>query len=79
MTNYNIPIFSVDELLTFGNVKIAMNNKEILYILSTPITQTDTCVTFLTKPVKFGNVMDKIKFDKIPKCQNDLFAFKDEL
>lgn len=78
LMNYKIPIFSVDELLTFGNVKIVTNSKEILYILSIPITQNDICETYLAKPVKFGNLIDKIEFDKILNCNNVLFAIKDK-
>lgn len=78
LTNYNIPIFNVDELLTFGNVKIVTNNKEILYILSIPITHTDNCETYLAKPVKCGNLIDKIEFDKILKCKDVLFAIKEK-
>ena len=53
-----------------------MNNKEILYILSILITQTDTCEPYLIKPVKYGNVIDKIEFDKMLKCQNDFLLLK---
>lgn len=76
LTNYNIPLFNVDELLTFGNVKIVTDSKEILYILSIPITQKDICKTYLAKPVKLGNLIDKIEFDKILSCNNELFAIK---
>lgn len=76
LENYNIQIFNVDELLTFGNVKIVTNSKEILYILSIPITQKDICKTYLAKPVKLGNLIDKIEFDKILNCNNELFAIK---
>lgn len=76
LRSYNIPTFSVDELLTFGSVKIVTNNKEILYILSIPITQKDLCETYLVKPVKFNNLVDKIEFDKILNCNNVLFGIK---
>ena len=77
LNTYNIPLFSVDELLSFGNVKMVTNNKEILYILSIPITQNDICKTYLIKPVKVGHLIDKIEFDKILICNNILFAIKD--
>lgn len=76
LENYNIPIFNIDELLSFSSVKIVTNNKEILYILSIPITQNDICKTFLAKPVKNGNLIDKIEYDKILDCNDNLFAIK---
>lgn len=77
LTTYNIPLFSIDELLSFGNVKIVTNSKEILYILSIPITENKVCKMFLAKPVKIGYFVDKIEFNKILNCNNVLFAIKD--
>lgn len=76
LNNYGIPIYSIDELLTFGTVKIVTNNNEILYILSIPITQNDYCETYLVKAVKYKNLIDKIDYNNILKCNNELFAIK---
>lgn len=78
LQNYNIPVYNIDELLSFGTVKIVTNSKEILYILTIPITQTDTCKTYLAKPVKYGNVIDKIEYNHLLECNHDLFAMKNQ-
>lgn len=53
---YNIPTYSIDELLTFGSVKIVTNKREILYILSIPVTQEEVCKVYFIKPIKTGDV-----------------------
>lgn len=76
LKGYNIPVYNIDELLSFGTVKIVSNNKEILYILTIPITQTDICKTYLAKPVKYRNVIDKVEYNHLLQCNHDLFAIK---
>lgn len=74
LKNYNIPVYSIDELLSFGSVKIVTNNKVFLYILSIPITRNDICKVYLAKAIKKGNLIDKIEYNKILECNNELFA-----
>ncbi|XP_075157849.1 uncharacterized protein LOC142231114 [Haematobia irritans] len=75
---YDIPVYNIEELLSFASVKIVTNKKEILYILSIPITLKDACKTFLVKAIKYGNVIDKIEHDNILECQNQLFGIKNQ-
>lgn len=76
--NYNIPVYNIEELLTFGSVKIVTNKKEILYILSIPITMKDVCNVYLAKAVKSRNLIDKIEYQNILQCNNSIFAIKDK-
>lgn len=78
LKNYNIPTFNVDELLSFADVKIVTNNKDILYILSLPITHENICKILVARPVKIGNRVDKIEFNKILKCNESFFAIKND-
>lgn len=78
LETYNIPIFNIDELLAFADVKIVTNNKEILYILSIPITHDNTCKVLIARPVKIGSTIDKIEFNKILECNGSLFAIKND-
>lgn len=75
---YNIPTYSIDELLTFGSVKIVTNKREILYILSIPVTQEEVCKVYFIKPIKTGDVIDKIEYEKILECNKELFGIKTE-
>lgn len=75
---YNIPSYSIDELLTFGSVKIVTNKREILYILSIPVTQKEVCKVYFIKPIKNGHVIDKIEYEKILECNKELFGIKTE-
>lgn len=76
LENYKIPNFSTDELLSFGKIKIATNNKEILYILSLPITSNENCKKYLLKPIKNNNVIDKIEFPNVIKCNDSIYGIK---
>lgn len=70
----NIPFSSIDEILHFAKVKIATEGNSIIYIVSIPTTGQEICNNVLLKPIKNGNVIDKIKYEYILNCKKKIFG-----
>lgn len=73
----NIPFSSIDELLHFSKIKIASEGQNIIYIISIPTTDTDNCKRILIKPIKRGNIVNKIDFNYVLNCNHKIFGLRD--
>lgn len=71
-----INYLNVEELLEFSEVRIASNKNSLIYIVSIPITDNVTCNRLLIRPVKTGNIVTKIKFNEVLKCNKKIFGIK---
>lgn len=64
-----MPYLNIIEALEFSDLKIASSNLTIIYIISFPTTNKESCETILIKPVKIKNFINKIKYENIIKCK----------
>lgn len=70
----DIPYINIDEALEFAEIKIATNNKNLIYILSFPTTKSQTCNLSILKAVKINRVINKIKYDSILECNEEIYG-----
>lgn len=70
----NVEYINIEEALEFAETKIASSIEKIIFIVSLPITNKETCESKLIKPVKKNNVVFKIKYNEILKCNETIVA-----
>ncbi|XP_060648628.1 uncharacterized protein LOC132786186 [Drosophila nasuta] len=78
LENEKIMFVNVEELLEFAKLKIASNGKEMLYMVSIPLLGNQLCTAMKIKPTKKDNVINVIKYENIIKCNNALYAQKND-
>lgn len=75
---YEIPYVNLEEAFEFADIKIATNVSNVLYIISIPITNSKSCQNLMIKPIKRKNIVTRIAFDNILKCNNQIFGIKEK-
>lgn len=68
----SIPFVNVEEIFEFAQIKIATNNQSIIYIIRIPMTDNKVCNRLLLKPIKFEKFVNKLKFENVIMCKQDL-------
>lgn len=71
-----IPFVNIEQVFEFAEVKIASNKNSIVYIISIPTTDTNSCNKLLVKPVKFGKFVDKIEFQNVITCNETTYGIR---
>lgn len=74
----NIPFINIDEALEFADVKIASDGKNIIYIVSLPTTSFEICNILIIKAVKIGTKINKIPFNSVLKCKENIYGINKE-
>lgn len=72
----NIPYMNIDEALEFAEIKIATNEDTIVYIISLPVTNKEYCKKVIVKPVKIKSKINKIEYEQILQCENNIYGIK---
>lgn len=73
-----IPYLNLEEAFEFADVKIATNVSTLLYIISIPVTQLESCRNIMVKPIKRKNIVTKISFNYILQCNNQIYGIKEK-
>lgn len=73
----DILFINPEELLEFSKIKIATNNKNILYMINIPLIANKLCVPMLLKTVKVGDIINDIKFENIVRCNQQILGMKE--
>lgn len=72
----NLPYLNVEQALEFADIKIATSKKGIIYIISLPTTDVEPCQTLIIKAIKRDNIINKIPFNLILKCNKKIYGMK---
>lgn len=70
----NMPYSTVIEAIEFSDIKIAVSNKSLLYILSLPTSDESSCKTMIIRAIKKEDKIVKLNYPEILKCENKLFG-----
>lgn len=70
----NSLFFDIEELLEFAKVKLATNGHELIYIISLPTINKDTCRTLKVKALKKAHIINDLKYENLLECKKQLFA-----
>lgn len=70
----SIPFVNIEEIFEFSEVKIASNEKSLIYIVNVPTTNLDSCSKLLIKPTKSGDLINKIDYNEILVCKNESYG-----
>lgn len=73
-----MPYQNIEEALNFASIKIANNDKSIIYVMSIPKTLNVNCKIFTLKPVKKEKFILNTKFEKICKCNKEIYGLKNK-
>lgn len=76
INNDSIPFVNLEQAFEFAEIKIASNHDSIIYILSIPTTQINSCSKLLVRPIKIGKYVNKIKYNNILICDNVMYGVK---
>lgn len=71
-----IPYINLEEAFEFSEVKIASSNSHLIYIVSIPTTDINSCNKLIVKPTKFGKYVNKILYKEVLLCNNSTFGIK---
>lgn len=74
----SIPFVNLEQAFEFAEIKIASDHDSIVYILSIPMTNANSCYNIVVKPVKFGKYINKIMYEKILSCDNVMYGIRNE-
>lgn len=66
-----MPYINIEEAIEFSSLKIAVSNSSIIYIISIPMSQDTLCNILLIKPIRMKNIINKIDFQNVIKCNNN--------
>lgn len=72
----SIQFVNLEQAFEFAEVKIASNHDSIVYIISIPTTNVNSCNEILVKPIKYEKHVNKIIYNKILICDNVIFGVK---
>lgn len=78
INNDSIPFVNLEQAFEFTKIKIASNHDSIIYILSIPTTNVNSCNKILVKPVKFNKYVNKLMYENIIICDNVMYGIKNE-
>lgn len=76
--NENIPYLNLEEILEFGEIRIASNGSSLIYIVNIPTTCNESCNKILIEPVKIGKFASKIQFNEIVVCDKQILGIKNK-
>lgn len=74
----DIPFKNIEEAFNFADIKIACNNNSLIYVIVIPKTLNVNCRTLTLKPVKKNNFIVNTEFEKIVKCNKEIYGVKNE-
>lgn len=74
----SIPFVNLEQAFEFAEIKIASDHNSIVYILSIPTTNVNTCRKIVVRPIKFGKFINKIMYKKILLCDNVMYGIKND-
>lgn len=70
----NIPFINIDEALEFADIKIASNKESLIYIINLPKTRIEDCKSLEIRPIKKGKFINKIEYESILVCKNEVYG-----
>lgn len=74
----NVPYLNLEDAIDFAEIKIASSNSTLLYIISIPNTELESCNSILMKPIKRGNFIVKIPFENYLQCEDKIYGIKEK-
>lgn len=70
----NLPFATIEEALSFSNVKVMSNSSCLLYVVYVPLTKIETFEKLLIKLVRSNNVIIEIEYENVLKSENQIYG-----